>query len=231
MSVRATILAIAFLAHAAAPVAAQGGAAPPVATELPASRIALGREALGALMLETGVFADLTPAAFSQLKPYFLALITNTRFFATLSADKQRAMVAYFDHDIIAAANEEVMIAAPGVLDRFAPRIAAMFSDAELTDIITFARTPDGAAAIHTSVMAGATGFPPALTAEQLAALEAFSQTNGGRAWTAQQTEFGALMYELGRAATSAPNVRARFMRDLCAISGSDCPAGWRTET
>lgn len=232
MNLRAAIWSVALIAHAATPCYSQESTAPPVVAELSPSHVALGREALSALLVESGVFADITPIAFQQVMPYFRVQIQSTRFFELLPPERQRALLDYFDNEITAAGMEEVAIATPGVLNRFAPRMAALFSEADLTDIIAFARHPDGAGALHATMLARASGgFPPALTPGQIETLQAFGESATGRVWIQRASEFYDLSYDVGRAATSAPNVRARFMRDLCAITGPDCPPGWRTET
>lgn len=230
MNLRSAIVCVVLLFLSPSLAYAQETTEQPEAPALSAAHVEMGRDVLDAILVDGGVFSDFVPMAFNMAAPYFRALFQNTQFFASLPPDRQQALLAYLDNIAIPGA-EEAMIAAPMLLTRFAPRMAAMFSEDELAGIAEFSRTPLGAEIIRESMASGITGFPPDLSPEHIAAAEAFDRTESGRAWLKHKEEFGELMYDIGRATTSAPNVVARLQRDLCAIASPDCPAAWRNQT
>lgn len=220
------VLVAACAAFAGAPVSAQQ-ATPPTASTASPAHVAAAREALTAMLVESGALTTGARVAVTHYAPQLRQQLETAPFFAGLTPERQQAALAYLDRFPNVAA-EEVERASPSVLDTYSLRTAAIFSEAELNDIAAMLRTPAGRSLFVSGVASGASGeaTPPEPTAEELAQLEAFNQTAGGRAWVARETEFSALLREMGGASMQAgmPMAMARFARDVCGLIGDQCP-------
>jgi hypothetical protein len=152
-----------------------------------------------------------------------------------LSTEKQRQVSAYIDGFPIIG-QQETLLGASELIDRFAPQMAASFAENELNDITAFLRTPEGQAFFLRAVMDGVRGAAPGATPPaptppteaETQALMRFSLTPGGAAMDARAEALSPMMREIGRSATGSPRVALRLRRDLCAILADQCPAAWR---
>lgn len=198
-----------------------------------ASHIEAARDTLSAMLVESGAISAGSYQAYSVLAPQFRAQITSSPLYATLTPQRQQAIAAYID-GIGPIGQEEAVRGAPELISRFAPRMALLFSEAELGDISAYMRSPEGSSLFRRSVIDGVnaeatnTAANTAPSADETAALERFSQTPGGVAFNARNNELSALMSEIGQAATGAPHIAARLRSDMCALIGEQCPPGWR---
>lgn len=198
-----------------------------------ASHIAAARDTLSAMLIESGAISAGSLQAYTVLAPQFRTQITSSPLYAQLTPQRQQAITAYID-GIGPIGQEEAVRGAPDLITRFAPRMALLFSEAELGDISTYMRSPEGSALFRRSVIDGVnaeanrTAPSTAPSPAETEALERFSQTAGGIAFQARTAELGVLMTEVGQAATGAPHIAARLRRDMCAIVGEQCPPGWR---
>lgn len=211
---------------ASAPVSAQQ-TTPPAASAASPAHVAAAREALTAMLVESGALTTGATVAVTQFAPQLRQQLEAAPFFASLTPARQQAALAYLDR-FPGVAAEEVMRASPAVLDTYAVRTTAIFTQTELGDIAAMLRTPAGRSLFVSGVASGASGQagPPEPTAEEMAQLEAFNQTAGGRAWIAREAEFSALLREMGGASMQAgmPMAMARFARDICGLIGDQCP-------
>ncbi|ANP44801.1 DUF2059 domain-containing protein [Candidatus Viadribacter manganicus] len=211
------------------PALAQTQVAPGQASEFSQTHLDASRHYVSTLLLDTGVLSEVSLVAFNIVMPTVRQALRTSAFFVSLPPERQQAMFDYLTNSG-PVLQEEVLRGAPQLVEQFAPRFAALFSEAELNDITAFMRTAVGGSAFLKYVLAGATRAPPELTAEETSALETFAETPGGIAFGARASELGPLMRELGYTATSAPHVRARLERDMCEIAGPECPDAWRSD-
>jgi hypothetical protein len=197
--------------------------------------VAVARDTLQALFLDSGVASDASARAFTLLGPQIRQSIYAAPFFQTLTPERQQRLHTY-TYNLGAVGSEEAVRGAPAVLDAFAPRFAALFNEAELTDIAAFMRSPEGHSASYRSVMLGVDramgGLPsqspptPEQQDTERAALERFAGTAGGAAFNARTTEVNAMLGQIGREITGAPHILSRLKRDMCAILEEQCPPG-----
>jgi len=233
MRVLFAVIAAALMAFAQ-PTLAQAQPAPST-QNLSASHVEAGRDALSAILIDTGALAAGSLQAFTLLAPQFRASITASPVYAALTPDRQRALVAYLDN-IGTVGREETLRGAPAVITQFAPSLAALFSESDLAAIAAFMRTPEGGSfflrSVQEGVQAEATGQPVTTqaTPEETAAVAAFEQTPAGAAFNARGGDMAMLMNQVGRASTGAPHIAARFRRDMCEIMGDQCPPAFQQQ-
>ncbi|MBI3437753.1 MAG: hypothetical protein HY054_03715 [Proteobacteria bacterium] len=193
-----------------------------LAAHLSAERLHSLRQAL---LVDTGAISEGTSAAFRTLAPQLRQQWAATPLYATLTEAHRQALDRYFDTNATGL-TEEVMNGAPAVLDRYAPRLAAILSEAELADVIAFAHSQEGRQIFVDGVVRGASGQSggsPTFTAAQTDALVRFEQTPGGHAFNSHTDQINPLLGEIGRAATSAPAVRRRLLHDICSVLEDQC--------
>lgn len=203
-------------------------------SEFAASHLGAARDTLQAMMLDTNSLSLASLEAFRLLTPQFRGQIQASPFYASLTSQRQQAVTEYIDGFAVIG-QAETLRGAPDLLDRFSPRMAALFTERELSDIAAFMRTPEGSSFFLRSVIDGVRaeapgGAPPATQPSdaETAALLRFAQTPGGVAMDQREPQLSPLMREFGEAATGAPHISQRLQRDLCAIAGEQCPPAWR---
>jgi hypothetical protein len=232
VSMRLVFAAITAAFFAVAQPAAAQAPAQPGAQSLSSRHIAAAQDTLRAILIDTGSLAAGSLQAFTILAPQFRAQVAATPMFAGLTPARQRALTTYIEA-IGPIGQEETLRGASVVIERFAPSLAALFSESELTGIAAYLRTPEGGAyflrSVQDGVQAEATGqqVNTQASAEETAALAAFEATPAGIAFNARSNEMAALMNEVGRASTGAPHIGVRFRRDMCALLEEQCPPGW----
>jgi hypothetical protein len=208
----------------------------PASTEaaITATHIDRARDALRAMLIDSEVLSQASSQTFTALIPVYREQFESALFFGALATSQRRAVLAYIDN-AAPIVQEETARAAPELIDRFAPRLATIFTEAELTDIAAFMRTPLGAHMFRHSVFEAAQHNASGdhtdhddFTPEELEAIQVFENTPGGIALNAHIRELAPLMREIGTAALNAPTVGARIQRDICAIAGTRCPRAWR---
>lgn len=199
-----------------------------------ASHVAAAREALSAMMVDNGSASMATLESFRLIVPMFRQQITASPFYVSLTPQRQAAIDTYMSERMPDIAHGEAMRGVPELLTRFAPRMAALFSEAELADVIAYMRSPESASFIRREMLRGVNAAlgndseatPP--TAEEAAAYDRFLQTPGGAAFAARLHQLQPVLREFGYATTSAPPIAARLRRDMCAIAEDQCPPAWR---
>jgi hypothetical protein len=203
------------------------------APTLAPSHIGAARDALQAILLDNDAVSQASLMGFAMATPIFQHSIQSSPWYAGPLPERQSAIGACLQ-GVARIGQEESLRAAPRLLDLYAPRFAALLSEAELTDVIAFARSPEGSGYFLRMFVDGVrdafAGHDHAFAPPQAEreALARFAQTPGGIALERRAPELGPLFRELGRATTSAPNVVARFQHDMCAIAGEQCPQQWR---
>ncbi|MEQ1811432.1 MAG: DUF2059 domain-containing protein [Terricaulis sp.] len=216
---------------AAQPAAAQQSTPPAPATQtLAQSHVGAASETLQAMLIDSGVLSAASLEAFRTVTPQIRGQFTATPFYQSLSADKQQAVSAYIN-DFPPIGQQETMLGAPELIERFAPQLAQIFSEAELGDIAAFMRTPEGQSFFMRSVLDGVNSQETAMSSlsqTEMNALMRFSQTPGGAALNERVAQLGPLMRNVGEAATGSVRVSNRMQRDLCVILAEQCPAQWR---
>lgn len=234
MRILFSLLAVCF-AFVAQPSVAQTNATPPSpnVTYAP-SHVAAARDTLSAMMIDSDALSQASLEAFRLLTPQFRGQIQASPLYAAMDAQRQQAMTDYIN-GFAQIAQVETMNGAPELLDRFAPRMAALFNERELIDIAAFMRTPSGRSFFLRSVLDGVRAEAPGGTPTTTQPTEAeaaefarFGQTAGGIAMNQRDAQLSPLMREFGEAATGAPHISQRLQRDLCAIAGDQCPPPWR---
>lgn len=183
---------------------------------------------LRATYLDTGILPEMASEAARLAGPQVVEAMRTTPFFRSLTEDNQQAIADYYINDYGTVAREEAIRGGSELIERFAPRFAALFSEAELGDLTALAQSQHGPAALRVMIFSGLRGEQPEFTPEQIATLESFVNTPGGRVFTTRRTEFQQLGREFGEAIGGAPTTSGRIQRDMCALIGSQCPAEWR---
>lgn len=198
------------------------------------SHLAAARDMLHAFLIDTGTLETSSLQAFELMGHQFRQPILASQMYIAFPPARQEALLAYMNN-LGPVVQEEALRGAPQVIEQFAPRVAALFSETHLRDIAAFMRTPEGSSFFLRSVTEGvrreATGelVRTQPSAAEMAAAEAFDQTPAGRAFTARAREMGAVMHDLGAASVGGPHIINRIRRDMCAVLESDCPRGWRS--
>jgi hypothetical protein len=168
--------------------------------------------------------------AFRIHLPEYQRSLSSAPFYANLTPARRRAIDNYVNN-LGPVLSEEVMRLSPVLLDTFAPRIAAIFNEAELGEIRVYMASPAGASLFRRATIAGARGeTPTGFTPEEIAGEAAFMTTPAGHTWSARVNEFNAVMHELGfqSVAQAAPGFRARVWSDICALAEEQCPPEMR---
>ncbi|MCA8886646.1 MAG: DUF2059 domain-containing protein [Hyphomonadaceae bacterium] len=228
----AVSLVVACFLFTAESAAAQQSMSPPQADQTIApSHLSAARDTLRAMLLDSGVLSTASLEAFRIVTPQIRSQITATPFFNSLSPERQRAVSTYLEN-FPPIGQQETMLGASDVIEQFAPQLAQLFSEAELSDISVFMRTPEGQAFFMRSVMDGVNSHDTRLadlSSSELAAFVQFSQTPGGAALNERADQLAPIMRSVGEAATGSARVSNRLLHDLCAILAEQCPAPWRT--
>lgn len=207
------------------------GALAPAAADAPAIRpthVETAERMLRVTYLDTGLFSEIAFEAASAAGPHVVEGMRATPFFRSLTEANQQAIVDYYINSYGPVAREEAIRSGPAIVARFAPRYAALFSEAELEDLIALAQSEHGLSAMRLMILSGIRGEQPQFTREQIATLEAFVQTPGGRVFSVRRDEVQQLGRDFGEAIGREPTMSGRIQRDMCALIGSQCPAEWR---
>lgn len=225
------VIFAAALLFLSAPAHAQTKPEPPQAVDVAPERVAAARQTLSVMMIDNGLLNELVLEAFRTHLPSYQRNITGAPFVSQLTPARRSAVESYVNN-LGPVLSEEVLRMSPALLDTFAPRIGALFNEAELADIRAYLQSPAGASLFRRAALAGARGetAPIQYTPEELAGEAAFLTTAGGRAWQAQVTPFNALLHDLGyqSVAQTAPNFQARVIREICVLAEEQCPPEMR---
>ncbi|MEQ1618407.1 MAG: hypothetical protein ABL883_08700 [Terricaulis sp.] len=211
--------------------AAQQNVSPPTQGTLSQDHISAARETLSALLLDSGFLSAISLEAFHRGTPFLRSRISDWPFYGSLSPEKRRALAAYVD-GFPPMGQAEAIRGASELIDRFAPQVAALFSESELHDISAYVHTPEARGFMLRAGLDGVHGEPSGsneASETEVAAWIRFSQTPGGAAMIERLPQFGAMMSDIGAASTGSPRVSARMQHDFCAILAEQCPAPWRT--
>lgn len=223
--------ACAFVA-APQPTAAQS---PQAATrDVSEAHLSAARDMLHAFLIDTGMVEVTSFEAFDLMGAQFRDPIVGSAMYRALSPARQQALLAYID-GLAPIVRDEAVLGAPQVIEQFAARTAALFTERELNEIATYLRTPEGTAnalrvvrdGMQTQALGRQVRSEP--TEAEAAADVAFRASPGGRAFYSGSPQFGAMMRELGAQSVGGPHIRERIQRDMCAVLEDDCPPGWRS--
>lgn len=186
------------------------------------AHVAAARESLDVIFVESGALSAVASNAFQSSSAQIWGSFTSNPDFLRIDAGKREALQRYLNERYPAEATNMVLAHAPHVIDDYAPRMAALFSVAELRDVSQFYRTADA----KSWFIRSAISHNAEPTAAEQAALAAFTETAGGRAWS---EEFNQLIERISSdfITSVAPQIRTRVMQDMCDILGEDCPPGF----
>lgn len=246
MTARRLFAVLMLFCAAVAPAAAQDSGAGATANAAPTSpaparseaATAAAREMVEMMFVDSGVIPAALEIASAQLLPQFTQEIRNSQLYGRLSRQRRAAVDAYIDtfDDLL---SETVHAQMPEVIERTTAGTLAMYTDAELAEIVTFLRTESARMLLTDALKAGlraAAGGPgetgPQPTPQQIADFDAFERTPVGRRFAESVRQWFDMLGASFQSALAdaGPAMSERVQRDFCVVLERDCPAALRRQ-
>jgi hypothetical protein len=214
-------------------IVALGSCGPPTETAHAENRervlpgdVSAARRVLQDMLVDSGALEEMTRRALVRSGEQAWAAWSANPDLAEVVSPHSDEIRSYLATEYPSEGTRETLSAAPAVLDTFAPRLAAFFSDADLQELHAFYGSAEGRSWFLHAAIAGDEGYTP--TAQEARALAEFQNTTAAQYVGATPT-FNEIIARTGIEAVAARSavIRSTMLMRVCEILGEDCPDGF----
>ena len=137
--------------------------------------VSVARRVLQDMLIDSGALEEMTRRALVRSGEQVWQAWSANPDLARVMSPHSDEIRSYLATEYPSEGARETVSAAPAVLDTFAPRLAAFFSDSDLQELHEFYGSPEGRSWFLNAAIAGDAGYTP--TAQESRALAEFQTT------------------------------------------------------